>query len=64
MLKAARRLPFNAPCVGLRVHKNTPQIYLDEAAKAILSGGAHPVLLNDDKIIPGNLECGKINLNR
>jgi len=33
----------------IELHNNI----LKEAAKAILSGGAHPILLNDDKIIDG-----------
>ena len=51
-IRAARRIPTNAPCLGLRVDKNTPKIIFEEAAKCILSGGAHPILLNDDRIIP------------
>ncbi|MCH7736744.1 MAG: Dyp-type peroxidase [Chloroflexi bacterium] len=52
-LRAAARLPLNAPCLSLRVSRDTPEEFLEEAAKAILSGGAHPILMNDDKIIPG-----------
>lgn len=52
-LRAAARLPLNAPCLSLRVYKGMPRKVLEEAAAAILSGGAHPVLLNDDKIVPG-----------
>ncbi len=59
-LRAAARLPLNAPCLSLRVGKNTPRDVLEEAAKAILSGGAHPVLMNDDKIIAGMRESGDL----
>jgi Dyp-type peroxidase family len=52
-LRAARRLPLNAPCLSLRVRSDTPREVLREAALALLAGGAHPILLNDDKIIPG-----------
>ena len=58
-LRAATRLPLNAPCLSLRVHKGMPKEYLQEAAKAILSGGAHPILMNDDKLIPGLQACGE-----
>lgn len=51
-LHATRRLPFNAPTLDLRVHKDTPQDVLELAADTLLSGGAHPVILNDDKIVP------------
>lgn len=52
-LKAARRLPLNAPCVSLRVHHGIEQKYLEEAAKGMLSGGAHPIILHDDRLIEG-----------
>lgn len=51
-LVAARRLPLNSPTMDLRVHAGTPDDLLDLAARALLSGGAHPVLLNDDIIVP------------
>lgn len=57
-IKAAARLPLNAPCLSLRVSSKTPDSILRMAAKAILSGGAHPILLNDDKIIPGLQQSG------
>jgi Dyp-type peroxidase family len=57
-LRAARRLPLNAPCLSLRVRKDIPAEYLHEAALALLSGGAHPILLSDEKIIPGLLHSG------
>jgi pyruvate-formate lyase len=51
-LEAARRLPLNSPTLDLRVHETTPQDVIHLAAEALLSGGAHPVLLNDDIIVP------------
>lgn len=51
-LNAARKFPFNCPTVDLRVHKQTPPDVLELATKAILSGGAHPILMNDDKLVP------------
>lgn len=52
-LKACRRLPLNAPCVSLRLTTNPPKLVVEEAAKALLSGGAHPILFNDDKMVEG-----------
>ncbi|MDI3288747.1 Dyp-type peroxidase [Polyangium sp. 15x6] len=57
-IRAARRLPLNAPCLSLRVRKDIPDEILHEASLAILSGGAHPILLSDEKIIPGLAQCG------
>lgn len=51
-LNASRRMPLNSPTLDLRVHKDTPREILEAAAKCQLSGGAHPILLNDDKLIP------------
>ncbi|TXT39726.1 MAG: hypothetical protein FD135_1968 [Comamonadaceae bacterium] len=65
-LRAARRLPLNAPCLSLRVHNKMDlpihQDILEEAAKAILSGGAHPVLMNDDKLCEGLMHSGPVSL--
>ncbi|MCW8140543.1 MAG: peroxidase, partial [Planctomycetota bacterium] len=55
-LHAARRLPLNSPTLDLRVHAGTPEDVLALAARALLSGGAHPVLLNDDVIVPALAE--------
>lgn len=46
-LRASRTVPVNAPCLGLRLHPKTPQFIIEEATKTVLSGGAHPFLMND-----------------
>lgn len=55
-LRASSRLPFNAPVLSLRVSKDMPKKWREkvllEAAYGQLSGGASPILMNDDKIIP------------
>ncbi len=51
-LAASRRMPLNSPTLDLRVHKGTPPELLEAAARTQMSGGAHPVLLNDDRLIP------------
>jgi Dyp-type peroxidase family len=61
-LRAARRLPLNAPCLSLRVHKNMSPELFEEAAKTVLSGGAHPIMLNDDKLVPALCACGPVRL--
>jgi len=57
-LRAARRLPLNAPCLSLRTRPDMPAEIAHEAALAILSGGAHPILLSDAKITPGLQQSG------
>jgi pyruvate-formate lyase len=51
-LEAARRLPLNSPTLDLRLHSRTPRPIIEAAANTLMSGGAHPVLLNDDRIVP------------
>ncbi|MBB6269721.1 Dyp-type peroxidase family [Pedobacter cryoconitis] len=57
-IHASGRLPLNAPCLSLRTRKDMPENILEAAAHAVLSGGAHPILLNDEKIIQGLHESG------
>lgn len=52
-LKASRRLPLNAPCLSLRIYPGMDKELLEEAGKAILSGGAHPILFQEDRMIEG-----------
>ena len=51
-------MPLNAPCVSLRVHQNTNEEILKESSKCILSGGAHPILNHDDRLIPALQNAG------
>lgn len=57
-LRSARRIPVNAPTLSLRVYKDMPEELLDEAAKAILAGGAQPILYNDDKLCEALFRSG------
>nr|MDQ5864816.1 Dyp-type peroxidase [Chloroflexota bacterium] len=52
-LRSARRLPFNAPVVSLRVYPGMSDEIIEEAARAILSGGAHPILFQEDRLTTG-----------
>ena len=55
-LKACRRLPLNAPCISLRLTKSTPLEVKQAAVDALLSGGAHPILFHDKKMVAG-MKC-------
>lgn len=57
-LRCSSRLPLNAPCLSLRMRPDIPEELLEEAGKAILSGGAHPVLMNDELFIDGLQKSG------
>lgn len=57
-IHASARLPLNAPCLSLRTRADMPRYLLEDASKAVLSGGAHPILLNDDKLIPSLHKSG------
>lgn len=50
-LRAARRLPLNAPCLSLRVYDGMDEKYVEEAARALQSGGAHPILYNEERMV-------------
>jgi len=52
-LRALRRLPLTAPCLSLRVNSQTKSEILEESAKAILSGGAHPIIFHDTNVSKG-----------
>lgn len=57
-LRSACRLPLNAPCLSLRLYSGSSEHIIKLAAEAILSGGAHPVMFNDDKMVPALIRCG------
>ncbi len=57
-LRSAGRLPLNAPCLSLRLYRGSDPGIIKLAAQAILSGGAHPILFNDDKMVPALEGCG------
>ena len=58
-MKASRRIPLNAPTLALRLTTKTPPDVIELAAKCLKAGGAHPILLNDEKFIKGLQNCGK-----
>jgi pyruvate-formate lyase len=63
-LRAARRLPLNAPCLSLRLYPGIGDEYVAEVARALLSGGAHPILFNDDRMVRGLHESTGLPLDR
>ncbi|CDG85781.1 Dyp-type peroxidase [Janthinobacterium agaricidamnosum] len=57
-LKAARRIPVNAPTLSLRVYDGIPDDIMDEAARCLLAGGAHPILYQDDRLCQALQDSG------
>jgi pyruvate-formate lyase/deferrochelatase/peroxidase EfeB len=57
-LRASRRLPFNAPCLSLRISSRTPDDIVQEAARGILSGGADPYFFHDDAVAQSLADFG------
>ncbi|MCF6433765.1 Dyp-type peroxidase [Leisingera sp. MMG026] len=61
-LQASARLPFNAPVLSLRVSRDMPKDWRTRlirlAAFGQMSGGASPILMHDDKIIPAMAKSG------
>lgn len=50
-LRSARRLPLNAPVLSLRVYPGMDAELLEEAALALRSGGSHPILFQEDRMV-------------
>ncbi len=50
-LKSARRLPLNAPVLSLRVYPGMDPEIIAEAARALASGGSHPILFQEDRMV-------------
>src|SRR5690606_5491380 len=45
-------------CLSLRVREDMPKDLFKLAATTILTGGAHPILMHDNKIVNGLRACG------
>ncbi len=50
-LRSARRLPLNAPVLSLRVYPGIGDDVLAEAARALASGGSHPILFQEERMV-------------
>ncbi|MGZ5433841.1 MAG: glycyl radical enzyme domain-containing protein, partial [Thermoanaerobaculia bacterium] len=50
-LRSARRLPLNAPVLSLRVYPGIGKDIIEEAARALASGGSHPILFQEDRMV-------------
>lgn len=50
-LRSARRLPLNAPVLSLRVYPGMDEEIIAEAARALASGGSHPILFQEDRMV-------------
>lgn len=55
-LMANRHIRMNQPNFSVRLHKDTPQKFLDAVVLSIGAGNGMPQLLNDECIIPGLVE--------
>lgn len=50
-LRSARRLPLNAPVLSLRVYPGIGEDIIAEAARALASGGSHPILFQEERMV-------------
>ena len=51
-LEDKREFPLNFPDLAARVHKDSPESYLQDVALTIKEGSGFPKLINDEEIIP------------
>lgn len=58
ILKTARKFGYQTPNLTMRVHKNTPERLLREAAETIATGIGMPVLYNDECVCPALAALG------
>lgn len=52
------KLSLLMPTLGVRLHKNTPEWFLDKVAEVLRYGQGEPIIYNDEVIIPGFTEFG------
>ncbi len=50
-LRSSRRLPLNAPVLSLRVYPGIGDDIVREAAMALASGGSHPILFQEERMV-------------
>jgi Dyp-type peroxidase family len=62
-LRSARRLPLNAPVLSLRVYPGLGEDIIQEAARALLSGGSHPILFQEDRMVAALSGFSKLPLS-
>jgi choline trimethylamine-lyase len=60
IIEMINKLELVSPMISARVHKDSPPEYLEFISSELCSGGAQPVLFNDDVIIKGLRERLKI----
>jgi len=57
-LRAQADLCMTQPNLSIRIHKNSPQDFLETAAFVISRGSGMPQVFNDEVIIPGQMQRG------
>jgi len=57
-LRAQADLAMTQPNLSIRIHKNSPQDFLETAAFVISQGSGMPQVFNDEVIIPGQVQRG------
>jgi len=57
-LRAQADLAMTQPNLSIRIHKNSPQDFLETAAFVISKGSGMPQVFNDEVIIPGQMQRG------
>ena len=57
-LRAQADLGMTQPNLSIRIHRNSPQDFLETAAFVISRGSGMPQVFNDEVIIPGQLQRG------
>jgi len=62
LLEAHAHVHLNDPNISVRLHKSTPQEFLNQTLEVIRLGGGLPILINDEAIIPSLVSCCDVSL--
>lgn len=62
LLEAHAHVHLNDPNISVRLHRETPQEFLNKTLEVIRLGGGLPILINDEAIIPSLVSCCDVGL--
>lgn len=62
-LRSARRLPLNAPVLSIRLYPGIDEEIVRESALALASGGSHPILFHEERMVHALHEFSRLPLD-
>ncbi len=62
LLEAHAHVHLNDPNLSVRLHRSTPDEFLQQALEVLRLGGGLPILINDEAIVPALVSCCGVEL--